>query len=76
METSGLDYNKTVERYAVIVGTYEGENYSLRSNEGKYLESVLYALLDIEESMLSPNANSIRENLLDELLNKKIRGLI
>jgi hypothetical protein len=76
METSGLNHDKTVERYAVIVRTYKGKDYSLKSNEGKYLESIFYALLEIEESMLSPKSISIRENLLEELVNKKIRGLV
>jgi hypothetical protein len=68
--------NQEVERYAAIVRNYEGEDYSLKSDEGKYLERIFYALLEIDESMLSPQALSVRESLLEELVNKKIHGLV
>jgi hypothetical protein len=76
MEKIIPNQDKTVERYAVLIGTYEGENYSLNTDSGKHLESIFYALLDIEENMLSPKVSSIRNSLLEELVNKKIKGLI
>jgi hypothetical protein len=76
MEIPELNHDEAVEKYALIVRTYEGEDYSLKSDEGKYLEHIFYILLDIEESMLSPEANITRNNVLEELVNKKIRGLV
>jgi hypothetical protein len=71
-----INHDKAVEKYAAIVRTYKGKDYSLQSDDGKHLESVFYALLEIEEEKLSPKANITRNRVLEELVNKKIRGLV
>jgi hypothetical protein len=71
-----INHDKAVEKYAAIVRTYKGKDYSLESDDGKHLESVFYALLEIEEEKLSPAATSLRDSLLEELATKKIDGLV